>query len=100
MKLNDYDIKIQIPIYKMNDINNMRLIILELLIICENEIIGLYQYCFINEESNKLSLVNDKINENKGIFIIYDSIENKIIKRYDKYINHQNTLNELIKYIK
>jgi hypothetical protein len=101
MKINECDIKINIPIYKMCDINNMRLVILELSIIYENDIIGLYQYCFINEGSNKLLLINSKENENKNIgkFIIYDSIDNKIIKKYDKFVNHQYMLNELIKYI-
>jgi hypothetical protein len=101
MKMKECDIKLNIPIYKMCDINNMRLVILELSIIYENEIIGLYQYCFINEGSNKLLLINGKENEteNKGVFIIYDSIDNKIIKKYDKFLNHLYILNELIKYI-
>jgi len=99
MNINECEIKINIPIYKMCDINNMRLVILELSIIYENDIIGMYQYCFINEGINKLSLINSKENENKGIFIIYDSIDNKIIKKYDKFINQQYILNELINYI-
>ena len=101
MKMNECDIKIIIPIYKMHEINNMRLIILELSIVYENKVIGLYQYCFINKESNKLLLINNKENnkENIGIFVIYDSLDNKIIKKYDKYENDQYILNELIKYI-
>jgi len=101
MKLNDCDIKITIPIYKICDINNMRLILLELCIIHNDNIIGLYQYCFINEGNNKLLLINDKENENKntGKFLIYDSLDNKIIHKYDKFINHQYMLNELIKHI-
>ncbi len=100
--LNMCDIHIIIPIYKLNEINNMRLIILELNITFENNIIGLFQYCFINDGPNILSFFNEKnndLNTNNGIFVLYDSLENKIIKKYDEFINEQFVLNELIKYI-
>ena len=103
MKLNDCDIKIQTPIYKNNEIDKMRLIIMEIIIMHENDIIGLNQFCFINNDKNQKSYINDINKEdnkiNTGKFIIYDAIEQKIIKEYELYENHQYILTELIKSI-
>ena len=96
MKITECDIKIYTPIYKINEIDNMRLIIMEIQILHNNEIIGLNQFCFISDDIHKTTFMNKENNENIGHFVIYDAIDNKIIKKYEKYIGQYNILNELI----